>query len=57
MYVMELREQADVLPAASVAVAWKVVDESSSTDAGSPGKKKVAADPVAAMAPEQSALV
>jgi hypothetical protein len=55
--VIELIEQADVLPAASVAVAWKVVDESSATETESPGKKKLAAEPVPAIEPEQSELV
>ena len=47
-------EQADVLPEASVAVALNVVLESSATEAVMPGLAKVAAEPVAAGAPEQS---
>ena len=47
-------EQLLTLPAASVAVALNVVDESSGTATASPGLENVAAEPVAAGAPEQS---
>ena len=45
------------MPAASVAVALKVVEESSETATGMPGLEKVAALPVAVGAPEQSLVV
>jgi hypothetical protein len=45
-----------VLPAASVAVALKVVLESAATVTVRPGVAKAAAVPVAAAAPEQSLL-
>src|SRR5262249_41242571 len=47
-YVIELAEQADTLPAASVAVATKVVVESSATETASPGEASSAAVPEAA---------
>jgi hypothetical protein len=50
-------EQLPVLPAASVAVALKVVVESSVTATVRPGLEKAAAVPVAAGAPEQSLVV
>jgi hypothetical protein len=50
-------EQALGLPAASVAVALKVVLELSATVTVRPGAAKAAAVPVAAAAPEQSELV
>ena len=50
-------EQVPVLPAASVAVALKVVDESSETATVRPGLEKAAAVPLAATDPEQSLVV
>jgi hypothetical protein len=50
-------EQAEVLPAASVAVALKVVVVSSATDAASPGEAKLAAVPVATGEPVQPEVV
>ena len=46
-----------MLPAASVAVARKVVVESSGTETESPGNVKLATGPIAAIEPEQSGLV
>jgi len=54
--VAEELEQADVLPALSVAVALKVVVESSATATVMP-VAKVAAEPLAAGAPVQAAVV
>jgi hypothetical protein len=45
------------LPAASVAVALNVVDESSATARVKPGVAKVAAEPLSTGAPEQSEVV
>jgi hypothetical protein len=45
------------LPAASVAVARKVVVESSATETVRPGAANAAAVPLAASAPEQSDVV
>jgi hypothetical protein len=45
------------LPAASVAVVLKVVVESFATEAVKPGEENVAAEPLAAGAPEQSLVV
>jgi len=50
-------EQAETLPAASVAVAWKVVEESSATEAASPGDANAAAVPLPASALVHDALV
>ena len=50
-------EQLEVLPAASVAVAWNVVEELSTTVTVRPGVAKFAAVPVAEMALVQVALV
>jgi hypothetical protein len=47
-------EQAETFPAASVAVALKVVELSSLTPTVRPGLAKAAAVPLAAGAPEQS---
>jgi hypothetical protein len=47
-------EQPETLPAASVAVALKVVVESSETVTVRPGLEKAAAVPLAATEPEQS---
>ncbi len=47
-------EQPLTLPAASVAVALNVVEESFATAIVSPGEEKAAAVPVAAAPPEQS---
>jgi hypothetical protein len=55
-YVTSEVEQPETLPAASVAVALKVVVESSGTATVMP-VAKVAADPVAVGAPEQSLVV
>ena len=52
----EEAEQPETLPAASVAVALKVVDESSATATVIP-VAKAAADPLAVGAPEQSFVV
>jgi multisubunit Na+/H+ antiporter MnhC subunit len=52
-YVTPL-EQAEVLPAASVAVALNVVVVSSVTETARPGDEKLAAEPVAAVPPVQS---
>ena len=56
-YVTEEVEQPLTLPAASVAVALKVVDVSSETEAVIPGEENVAAVPVAFGAPVQPAVV
>jgi hypothetical protein len=56
-YVIVDEEQADVFPAASVAVARKVVVESSVTDTERPGEAKLAALPWAATPPVQSEVV
>jgi hypothetical protein len=56
-YVTEELEQPDTLPAASVAVALKVVEESFATEIVSPGEANAAAVPVAAAPPEQSLVV
>ena len=50
-YVIEPAEQADALPAESVAVARSVVVESSATATDSPGVAKSAAGPAASAAP------
>ena len=50
-------EQPETLPAASVAVALNVVDESSETATVSPGEEKLAAVPVTAGAPVHAAVV
>jgi hypothetical protein len=50
-------EQADVFPAASVAVALKVVDAFVAAVTPRPGEAKAAALPVAAGVPEQSVEV
>jgi hypothetical protein len=55
--VTELAEQLLTFPAASVAVALKVVLESSATATVKPGLAKAAAVPDAATAPEQSLVV
>jgi hypothetical protein len=47
-------EHADGLPAASVAVAVKAVDESAATVTANPGVEKLPAPPVATGAPVQS---
>jgi hypothetical protein len=47
-------KQTEVFPAASVAVALNVVDESSATETESPGELNDPAPPDAAAAPEQS---
>ena len=47
-YVASAVEQLEVLPAASVAVAWNVVDELSATVTARPGVAKLVAVPVAA---------
>jgi hypothetical protein len=52
--VIEELEQPETLPDTSVAVALKVVVESSATATVRPGLKNAAAVPVAAAAPEQS---
>jgi hypothetical protein len=54
---MKLAEQPLTLPAASVAVALKVVVESSATATVSPGLAKDAALPEAATEPEHSLVV
>ena len=46
--MIELLEQAEVLPAGSVAVAKKVVVELSATVTDKPGEEKVATEPMAA---------
>jgi hypothetical protein len=56
-YVTELAEQPETFPAASVAVALKVVVESSATATVSPALEKAAAVPEAAAEPEQSLVV
>ena len=56
-YVTEEVEQPETLPAASVAVALKVVDVSSETETVRPGEEKVAAVPVAAGAPVHEPVV
>jgi hypothetical protein len=56
-YVTELAEQPLTLPAASVAVALKVVELSSATAIVKPGELKAAAVPLAAGAPVQPAVV
>ena len=56
-YVTEELEQPETLPAASVAVALKVVEVSSATATVIPGDEKVAAEPVAVGAPVQPAVV
>ena len=53
-YVTDELEQPLTLPAASVAVALKVVELSSETATVRPGLAKAAAVPVASGAPEQS---
>ncbi len=50
-------EQALTFPAASVAVALKVVELSPATATVNPGEEKAAAVPVAAAPPEQSLVV
>jgi hypothetical protein len=55
-YVTPL-EQAEVLPAASVAVALKVAALSSETVTVRPGEAKLPAAPLAATEPEQSDVV
>ena len=57
MYVTEVAEQPEVLPAASVAVALYVVELSSETATVIPGLEKAAAVPDAAIEPEQSLVV
>ncbi len=52
-----MAEQADALPAASVAFALNVVVLPATTGAGIPAAPKAAAVPVAAGAPEQSAVL
>ena len=56
-YVTEEVEQPETLPAASVAVALKVVLVSSETEPVMPGDAKAAAVPVAFGAPVQPAVV
>jgi hypothetical protein len=56
-YVTELVEQPETLPAASVAVALKVVELSSETATVRPGLANAAAVPLAATEPEQSVVV
>ena len=56
-YVTEEVEQPETLPAASVAVALKVVLVSSETEAVIPGEAKAAAVPVAFGAPVQAPVV
>jgi hypothetical protein len=56
-YVTEAAEQPLTLPAASVAVALKVVEVSSATATVSPGLAKAAAVPVTAGAPVQAPVV
>jgi hypothetical protein len=56
-YVTEELEQPETLPAASVAVALKVVELSFATAIVRPGEAKAAAVPVAAAPPEQSLVV
>ena len=51
--MIELDEQAEPLPTPSLAVARKVVDESSATDTVSPAAAKSAAEPVATGLPLQ----
>lgn len=55
-YVMELAEQAEVLPAASVAVARSVVAVLAATVTGRPGDANSAAVPVAAAVPVHVAV-
>ncbi len=55
-YVTEELEQPETLPAASVAVALKVVEVSSETVTVRPGDAKAAAGPVAAAPPVQAAV-
>jgi hypothetical protein len=55
--VIVLVEQPEGLPAASVAVARKVVDESFATVTVIPGVAKPAAVPLATGGPEQSDVV
>jgi hypothetical protein len=52
--VIESVEQSETFPAVSVAVARKVVIESSGTDTVKPGEAKAAAEPLAAAVPVQS---
>ena len=56
LYDTELAEQAEVLPATSVAVARNVVVLPAATMTGRPGEPKAAAVPVAAAGPEQLAV-
>jgi hypothetical protein len=56
-YVTEELEQPDTFPAASVAVALNVADESSATATVMPGEEKAAAVPVAVGAPVHVAVV
>ena len=56
-YETELVEQPLTVPAASVAVALKVVDVSSDTATVIPGDENAAAVPVAVGAPVQAAVV
>jgi hypothetical protein len=55
-YVTEAVEQPETFPAASVAVALKVVDVSLETETVRPGEAKAAAVPVAAAPPVQPAV-
>ena len=55
-YMTYALEQPETLPAASAAVALKVVDVSSETETVSPGEEKLAALPVAVGAPVQAAV-
>ena len=55
-YLSEVVEQAEVFPAASVAVARYVVVLATATVTGSPGEANAAAVPVAAGVPVQSAV-
>jgi hypothetical protein len=54
--VTEEVEHPETLPAASVAVALKVVEVSSETVTVRPGEAKAAADPVAEAPPVQAAV-
>ena len=56
-YVTELAEQPETLPAASVAVALKVVEVSSETATVIPGDANAAAVPLAAGAPVHAPVV
>jgi hypothetical protein len=56
-YSTEVEEQAETFPAASVAVAWKVVVESSGTLTRKPTLANLDSGPPAAAVPEQSSVV